>query len=324
MPNTLLSKLAAIGALLIAIVLFYQWSVEEQLSTFNNSVGSDNRSASHSLQAQPAALLATKEPRQTNSPNTSATVEHVAHDMTKQNLAESEQSLKTAYQSKQKYAQEKVKQALAEMNSHTDGQNKTELMQQHAASIATRQHMKQTAQNGDWEAFLDARNQLNDMMGAGDMLSLMDAIQYRAPKHVIQKLLRTGSQFTPDMLMFLAINNDVEQVQMLISLGFDIHMTDRYAKNALLYSIEFNADKVFRFLLVQGVSVEPARNGFDALDTALEALLKPQNKSLMFVHSLLELDTYLKPSHAYLLSQLERQRPAIYQEIMSQHAVLRQ
>lgn len=325
MPNITSSKLIATVAFFITITLFYQWFSESKPGSENATISSDTGSESHSHTAQTPVSPSTEQTQQTTSIPINSSSKHAPHAPDKtpfQHEPVKGQSFEAAYRSKQDYAQEVTKKALAEMSSHTEGQNKAELMQQHAESIATRQQMKQAAENGDWAAFLDARKQLNDLMGAGDMLSLLDAMQFSAPKHVFQELLRTGSQFTPDMIMFLAINNNVDQVKMLISLGFDIHMTDRYEKNALLYSIEFNAPGVFRFLLTQGVSIAPSMRGFDALDTALDALLKPQNKSLVFANSLLELAADTKPSHAYLLSKLEQQRPAIYQEIISKHAFL--
>ena len=323
MPKKTRSKLTTTAAFFVVITLFYQWFSESHRATENTMLSSDTHSASPSLKApgQPSS----SETRSITSAHSESSQKRTSDKSHFQSQLTTEpkdkQFLEAAYQSKKAYAQDQVKQALAEINSHTDGQNKAELMKLHAESIATRQQMKTAAQNSNWEAFLDARNTLNDMMGAGDMLSLLDAIQFNAPKHVFQELLRTGSQFTPDMVVLLVVNNDVQLVEMLISLGFDIHMTDRFQKNALLYSIEFNATNVFAFLMTQNVTTTPATAGLDALDMALESLLKPQNSSIVFVDALLNSALRIQPSHQYLLLQLEQNRPDIYREIHTKHGV---
>ena len=174
------------------------------------------------------------------------------------------------------------------------------------------QELREVASQKDWDKFLEIAN---DVLSMPDYLrdsALIAAIRDKAPKSVFESLLARGAQFQSHHLMRVVMMDDLPLLNMLISLGLDIHMTDYDGENAVNVLVSsLTSRKIFDFLLVNNVAIKTGSDGIPLLTKALDEAVT-RKEAVYYAYKLIQYGAEITAVDRELVEKIRNENQAAF------------
>ena len=172
--------------------------------------------------------------------------------------------------------------------------------------------LTQAAKEKDWEKFLELSQQTMSEAEYSRNSTLIAAIRDKAPKSVFESLLARGAQFQPSHLMRVVTMGDLPLLNMLISLGLDIHMTDYDGENAVNVLVSsLTSRKIFDFLLVNNVAIQTGNDGIPLLTKALDKAVT-RKEAVYYAYKLIQYGAEITAVDRELVEKIRNENQAAF------------
>ncbi|NQY38302.1 MAG: hypothetical protein HRT37_25875 [Alteromonadaceae bacterium] len=152
-------------------------------------------------------------------------------------------------------------------------------------------------------------------------VSITTAISGNAPIEFIVYLLNNGAKIPDDAVRTVSVLGYEKLANHLINYGLDIHYVNTVGMNGLSYITQnsddnFGINKMFSFLLENGISTQPTIYGLDPLNFAL--IKVPKSKvAIFYAQELIKYGAVVDDSHNQQVSKLKRSSPSAYIKLIN-------
>ena len=146
-------------------------------------------------------------------------------------------------------------------------------------------------------------------------------ILYNAPNEHVFALLDSGVALASTIIYQLLRKDDVALAKALLPYGLDLNFTNQLGESALKLSVSYRAERMFAFMLSQGVDISTDSRTFDALDIALQQIDIKYSKDV-FVKGLIQAGAVIHLSHKQWVTRKAVSDKATYDYLISQYPQL--
>lgn len=168
------------------------------------------------------------------------------------------------------------------------------------------------ASNKNWERFIELSESVMAQSEHSKHSTLVAAIRDKAPKSVFESLLARGAMFQSHHLMRAVMLDDLSFLQMLVSLGLDIHMTGRNGGNAInTLASSLASRKNFNYLLANNVEIRSESNGISPLSKALNRALI-NKEGVYYAYMLIQYGVKVSDKDLALVKRVKEENRASY------------
>ena len=288
---------AALAIAIVAVSAFFFLN-NAQTTSHTSTIAATNNPLPQSLNTTPINQVAVKpnlaKPLSENSTNTK----------TNSPISLSENNLGSASEAKTTITNQP----------HTErGQTyKSELAKKHLAKM---QELTKLAAEQKWDEFLTLADDVFSMPEHYKTSTLTAAIRDKAPKRVFETLLANGAKFAAHHTFRAVRMGDIHFLQTLITLGLDIHSTDKNGENAINAMLKTQSSrKMFNFLLAHNVDIKMDKNGVSLLTKSL-TIAKNNKEAVYYAYKFVQHGVPISQDDIALVQQIKQHNVQSYELI---------